>query len=122
MATNLLRAAEGENYEWNDTCIEFAETAEREGFKEPTAKSRMIAAIEKCHEERYRGLLRNVGIQEVFKKGKVKVWAYRNCGHVVVGTSVPQVYPTYQHPQALFEILVGDYQSGWGGRRARALR
>lgn len=108
-ATNLLHAAEGENYEWNDMYVEFAETAEKEGFKELAAKFRMVAAIEKRHEERYRKLLKNVEMQEVFKKSEVKVWVCRNCGHVVVGTSAPQVCPTCQHPQAFFEILAENY-------------
>ena len=72
-AENLGAAAAGENYEWTDMYAGFAETAEKEGFSELAAKFRMVAAIEKHHEERYRALLRNVEIQEVFKKSEVKV-------------------------------------------------
>ena len=81
-AENLAAAADGENYEWTDMYDGFAKTAEEEGFKELAAKFRLVAAIEKRHEERYRALLRNVEAQEVFKKSEVKVWECRNCGHI----------------------------------------
>ena len=106
---NLLDAAEGENYEWTDMYKEMAATAREEGFPEIAAQMEGVAAIEKEHEERYRKLLKNVEMQEVFKKSEVKVWVCRNCGHVVVGTSAPQVCPTCQHPQAFFEILAENY-------------
>ena len=106
---NLLDAAAGENYEWTDMYKEMAATAREEGFPEIAAQMEGVAAIEKEHEERYRKLLKNVEMQEVFKKSEVKVWVCRNCGHVVVGTSAPQVCPTCQHPQAFFEILAENY-------------
>ena len=59
-AENLKSAAEGENYEWTDMYAGFAKTAEEEGFTELAAKFRLVAEIEKHHEERYRALLKNV--------------------------------------------------------------
>ncbi len=108
-AHNLVSAAEGENYEWTEMYAGFAETADKEGFKELAAKFRMVAAIEKTHEERYRALLHNVEAQEVFEKSEVKVWECRNCGHIVVGTKAPQVCPVCAHPQAFFEIRSENY-------------
>jgi rubrerythrin len=108
-AKNLEAAAAGENYEWTDMYAAFAETAEKEGFPELAAKFRMVAAIEKHHEERYRALLRNVEAQEVFKKSDVKVWECRNCGHIVVGEQAPDICPTCAHPQAYFEICAENY-------------
>ena len=108
-AENLGAAAAGENYEWTDMYAGFAETAEKEGFPELAAKFRMVAAIEKHHEERYRALLRNVEIQEVFKKSEVKVWECRNCGHIIVGEKAPEICPTCAHPQAYFEISAENY-------------
>ncbi len=87
----------------------FAKTAEAEGFNELAAKFRGVAAIEKHHEERYRALLKNVEMQEVFKKSEVKVWECRNCGHIVVGTQAPEVCPVCAHPQAYFEISEENY-------------
>ena len=108
-AENLGTAADGENYEWTDMYAGFAETAEKEGFPELAAKFRAVAEIEKHHEERYRALLRNVEAQEVFKKSEVKVWECRNCGHIVVGTSAPEICPVCAHPQAYFEVHAENY-------------
>ena len=108
-AQNLEAAAEGENYEWTDMYADFAKTAEEEGFTELAEKFRMVAAIEKTHEERYRALLHNVETKEVFEKSEVKVWECRNCGHIVVGVKAPQVCPVCNHPQAYFEIHAENY-------------
>ncbi len=106
---NLLAAAEGENYEWTDMYAGFAETAEKEGFTELAEKFRLVAAIEKHHEERYRALLKNIELAEVFAKSEVKVWECRNCGHLVVGTNAPDICPTCAHPQSYFEIHAENY-------------
>ena len=108
-AENLAAAAEGENYEWTDMYDGFAKTAEAEGFLELAEKFRMVAAIEKAHEERYRALLHNVEAQEVFAKSEVKVWECRNCGHIVVGEKAPEVCPVCAHPQAYFEVHAENY-------------
>ena len=106
---NLEAAANGENYEWTDMYEGFAKTAEEEGFTELAEKFRGVAAIEKAHEERYRKLLHNVEMQEVFAKSEVKVWECRNCGHIVVGTNAPEVCPVCAHPQSYFEIREENY-------------
>lgn len=108
-ADNLLSAAEGENYEWTDMYDGFAKTAEAEGFPELAAKFRMVAAIEKHHEERYRTLLHNLETAQVFEKSEVKVWECRNCGHIVVGIKAPEVCPVCAHPQAYFEVNAENY-------------
>ncbi|MGN0233762.1 MAG: rubrerythrin [Bacteroidaceae bacterium] len=108
-AENLKAAADGENYEWTDMYENFAVTAEAEGFKALAAKFRMVAAIEKRHEERYRALLHNIEAQEVFAKSEVKVWECRNCGHIVVGTKAPAVCPVCVHPQAFFEVHMDNF-------------
>mgnify|MGYP002451006176 FL=1 len=108
-AENLAAAADGENYEWTDMYEGFARTAEEEGFAGLAAKFRLVAAIEKHHEERYRALLRNVEAAEVFAKSEVKVWECRNCGHIAVGVSAPEVCPTCNHPQSYFELHAENY-------------
>ena len=108
-ADNLLSAAEGENYEWTDMYDGFAKTAEAEGFPELAAKFRMVAAIEKHHEERYRKLLHNLETAQVFEKSEVKVWECRNCGHIVVGTKAPDICPVCAHSQSYFEIKEQNY-------------
>ena len=108
-AENLLAAAEGENYEWTDMYDGFAKTADEEGFHELAQRFRLVAAIEKHHEERYRALLHNVEMAEVFAKSEVKEWECRNCGHIVIGEKAPEVCPTCNHPQSYFEIHAENY-------------
>lgn len=106
---NLAAAAEGENYEWTDMYDGFAKTAEEEGFTELAAKFRMVAAIEKTHEERYRKLLNNVEMQKVFEKSEETMWECRNCGHIVIGKKAPDVCPVCAHPRAYFEVRKENY-------------
>jgi len=106
---NLFHAAEGENFEWTDMYDRMAKEADEEGFPELAAQFRGVAAIEKEHEERYRALLKNVETKQVFEKSGVQVWECRNCGHIVVGTSAPQVCPVCNHPQAYFELRAQNY-------------
>ncbi len=108
-AENLAVAADGENYEWTEMYAEFAKTAEEEGFSDLAAKFKLVGAVEKHHEERYRALLKNVETATVFEKSEVKVWECRNCGHIVVGTKAPEVCPTCSHPQSYFEIAAENY-------------
>lgn len=106
---NLAAAADGENYEWTDMYEAFAKDAEEEGFKALAMKFRMVAAIEKTHEERYRALLNNVETAQVFEKSEVKVWECRNCGHIIVGTKAPLACPVCAHPQSYFEVREENY-------------
>ncbi len=106
---NLTAAAEGENYEWTDMYSTFAKEAEEEGFPELAEKFRMVAAIEKAHEERYRALLKNIEMQQVFEKGEMTMWECRNCGHLVMGKKAPEVCPVCAHPQSFFEVHAQNY-------------
>ena len=108
-AENLSAAADGENYEWTDMYEEFAKVAEEEGFTALAKIFRMVGAIEKRLEERYRALLKNVETAAVFEKSEVKVWECRNCGHIVVGTKAPEVCPVCAHPKSYFEVSAENY-------------
>ena len=108
-AANLANAADGENYEWTDMYATFAKEADEEGFTALAAKFRAVAAIEKTHEERYRKLLSNVEMQQVFEKGDMTMWECRNCGHLVMGNKAPQVCPVCAHPQSYFEMRKENY-------------
>ena len=108
-AQNLLAAAEGENYEWTDMYATFAKEAEEEGFKALAFQFRAVAAIEKAHEERYRKLLSNVEMQQVFEKAEMTMWECRNCGHLVMGTKAPAACPVCAHPQSFFEVRKENY-------------
>jgi rubrerythrin len=108
-AENLKAAAAGENYEWTDMYATFAKEAEEEGFTAIAAKFRMVAAIEKAHEERYLKLLNNVEMQKVFEKAEETMWECRNCGHLVIGKKAPGVCPVCAHPQSFFEVREENY-------------
>ncbi len=108
-AANLKSAAAGENYEWTDMYATFAKEAEEEGFTELAAKFRMVAAIEKTHEERYLKLLDNVEMQAVFAKSEEIMWECRNCGHLVIGKKAPEVCPVCAHPRSYFEVRKENY-------------
>ena len=108
-ASNLLAAAEGENYEWTDMYDTFAKEAEEEGFTKIAYQFRMVAAVEKAHEERYRKLLNNVEMQKVFEKSEETMWECRNCGHLVIGKKAPEVCPVCAHPKAYFEVRKENY-------------
>ena len=108
-AQNLLAAAEGENYEWTDMYATFAKEAEEEGFKHLAFQFREVAKIEKAHEERYRALLSNVEMQQVFEKSEETMWECRNCGHLVIGKKAPEMCPVCAHPKAYFEVRKENY-------------
>lgn len=101
--SNLIAAAEGENYEWTDMYDRMAKEAEEEGFKEIAAKFRMVGAIEKHHEERYKKLVGNLDEGLVFSRDGDRIWKCRNCGHIVIGPKAPKVCPVCMHPQSFFE-------------------
>ncbi len=106
---NLKDAASGENYEWTEMYKNFADTADQEGFHEIAAKMRMVAAIEKSHEERYLTLLSNIEKDIVFKDGPETVWVCRNCGYIYAGPEAPSVCPVCAHPQSYFERRKVNY-------------
>ena len=108
-AETLKAAAEGEHYEWTDMYATFAKEAEEEGFTELAIKFRMVAEIEKTHEERYRALLNNVEMQKVFEKGEETMWECRNCGHLVMGKKAPEICPVCAHPKSYFEVRAENY-------------
>ena len=108
-AASRKAAAEGENYEWTDMYDGFAKTAEEEGFVELAAKFRLVAEIERHHEERYRALLKNVETLAVFHHSAVQLWDSRNCAHIIVGTKAPEVCPTCNQPLGYFEVHAWNY-------------
>lgn len=106
---NLLSAAEGENYEWSDMYDGFAKDAQEEGFDEIAEKFRLVAAIERSHEERFRALLSNVEMKQVFEKAGESMWVCRVCGHLVMGKEAPAVCPVCGHSRAFFQLQAKNY-------------
>ena len=108
-ADNLKEAAEGEKMEWGTLYPEFADLAEKEGFLEIANTFRMVAKVEKKHEQRYLKLLANVKQGKVFKKDKVIMWKCRNCGHVYEGSEAPEKCPVCDHARSYFEVWCENY-------------
>ena len=86
-----------------------AQEAEEEGFTALAQQFRMVAEIERQHEERFRALLKNLENDEVFKKSEEQVWECSNCGHRTMGKEAPKVCPVCAHPQAYFEMVKENY-------------
>ena len=108
-ATNLLDAAEGENYEWTDMYAGFAKTAKEEGFDRIAYLFEAVGAIEKEHEERYRALLEKLNTETIFVSEEVQVWICTNCGHIHVGKKAPEMCPVCQHPKSYFQKKVNKF-------------
>ena len=108
-AENLVEAANGEHYEWTEMYAEFAKVAREEGFIQIAKQFEGVAKIEKEHEERYRKLLENIEVAQVFAKAGVTVWVCRNCGHIHIGTEAPKACPVCVHPQSYFEVRANNY-------------
>ena len=106
---NLEAAANGENYEWTDMYDRMAREADDEGFTEIARKFRMVGAIEKAHEERYKKLIENVEGELVFSSEEDTIWICRNCGHIVIGKKAPEVCPVCNHPKSFFERKADNY-------------
>ncbi len=106
---NLKDAAAGENYEWTEMYAEFAKTAKEEGFDKIAFLFESVGKIEKEHEERYRTLLSNLENGKVFTRDGKQVWICRNCGHIHIGESAPEVCPVCAHPKAYFELRATNY-------------
>jgi len=106
---NLAAAAGGENFEWTDMYARMEQEAREEGFPEIAAKFKLVGAIEKHHEERYRKLLKNIEDELVFSKDGDAIWQCANCGHIVIGKKAPGVCPVCMHPQSFFQVLAQNY-------------
>lgn len=100
--TNLKDAADGEHYEWTDMYANFADEAEKEGFREIAKLFRGVAEIEKYHEKRYRKLYDNIVDEKVFKSDKEEAWECRNCAYISKSKVAPEICPVCKHPKAYF--------------------
>ncbi|HBQ64928.1 MAG TPA: rubrerythrin family protein, partial [Clostridiales bacterium] len=107
--TNLKAAAEGENYEWTEMYKGFSEIAREEGFDDIARLFSKVADIEKTHEERYLKLWENIKNCKAFGKDSVVVWHCRNCGHLHIAVSAPEICPVCKHPKAYFEVRAENY-------------
>ena len=106
---NLKASAEGENEEHTILYPEFADIAEKEGFKEIANQFKMIAKVEVEHEKRFLKLIENIENDKVFEKDATVRWKCRNCGYVHEGKSAPEKCPACEHPKGYFELKESNY-------------
>lgn len=108
-AENLLEAAGGENYEWQEMYPGFAKTAREEGFEAIAVVFESIAIAEKQHAKRYEGLRANILDGTVFKKATETMWRCINCGYIMESKEPPKMCPACAHPQEYFEVLFENW-------------
>ena len=118
IASIFLETAENEKehakiwykYMYQKSCTEEnlqnAIDGEKEGFIDIAKKFRLVAEIEKIHEQRFKTLLDTLKDGTVFKKnsGNNK-WKCRNCGYIHIGNNAPDICPFCEHKQGYFEII-----------------
>ena len=106
---NLKAAAAGEYYECTDMYPSFAETAEKEGFREIAGFFKYIAVAENRHKERYHAFAKNISEGLIFKRPNKVRWVCRNCGYVYEGTEAMKVCPLCKHPQSFYELEAANF-------------
>lgn len=102
---NLKDGQGGEHYEWTEIYPSFAKVAQEEGYPEIAAKFRLIASVEKHHEERYKRLIGLMQNGEVFSKKEVECWICINCGYLHKGKEAPEKCPICNYPKAYFKVI-----------------
>lgn len=106
---NLKSAISGENNEWTDLYIDFAKTANNEGFYGVGKIFMRLAEVERSHEQRFAQLLCNIEKDQVFCKPSKTVWVCSNCGYIANGKCAPHICPLCNYPQGYFQVKCENY-------------
>lgn len=108
---NLKSAVHGETMEYETLYPAIANMAEKEGYPEIAKQVRGIVRAEQHHAERYEKLLKLVGDDAFFKRGKKVVWICLECGFEVKMDELPKdwICPSCSHPRAYFAKKCEDF-------------
>jgi rubrerythrin len=108
---NLKSAINGENMEWQTLYPDLANTADKEGYPDIAKRTRAIARAEKHHSERYGKLLKLIGDDAFFKRGKKIVWICLECGYEVEMEELPENWkcPSCSHDRSYFRKKCEDF-------------
>ncbi|MFX0056928.1 MAG: rubrerythrin [Candidatus Hodarchaeota archaeon] len=108
---NLKSAIDGETLEYTKLYPDLANTAEKEGYPEIAKRTRAIARAEQHHAERYGKLLKLVGDDAFFKRGKKIIWICMECGYEVEMDELPSDWkcPSCSHPRPYFRKKCEDF-------------
>ncbi len=99
---NLRAAIAGEHYEFSQMYPEFADVAEREGYKDIADRLRAIAKAEEHHEKRYTTLLHSIQNGTYFRRDEEIEWVCLECGYIHRGTEPPEECPSCGHSRAYY--------------------
>jgi len=106
---NLKSAIMGENEEYTKLYPAFADTAEKDGYKDIALRIRAIMKAEEHHEERYKKLAEQLENGSIFKKEEKVWWICRECGYAHFGKEPPMECPSCSHPKAYYQIKCEEY-------------
>ena len=110
---NLGEARDGERYEWSEMYAKFEREAREEGFDRIAALFKLVASVEKHHDQRYQALLNDIRQNRVFRREKPIRWLCTNCGYIHEGLEAPAQCPLCAHPQSYF--MAYDASDGRAG-------
>ncbi len=102
---NLKTAIAGENYEHTKMYPEFAEIAEKEGYKDIAERLRAIAKAEVHHEERYKKVLEAIESGKMFRRDKEVAWVCLECGYIHYGEEPPEECPSCGHDRGYYVAM-----------------
>ncbi|TFG02592.1 MAG: rubrerythrin family protein [Promethearchaeota archaeon] len=108
---NLKSAKAGEDLEWQTLYPDIVKTAKKEGYPKIAERVEAIIIAEKHHAERYGKLIKVVGDDAFFKRGKKIVWVCMECGYEVEMDELPKNWkcPSCDHPRANFRIKCEEF-------------
>ena len=104
LVEGLKFAAMDEKSESTEIYPKFAETAEKEGFKDVAALYRMIAEVEKQHNVIFNYLYQAVKNGTLYKADSPILWICSECGHMHVGTEPWKICPLCKKEQGYVEL------------------
>lgn len=99
----LDASAAEEEKEYSIVYPDFAKIAVDEGFNDISSKFRMVADIERTHNERFRYYAELYRSEKLFRSDdSEQTWMCLNCGHIHKGSEPPQECPVCRAAQGYF--------------------
>lgn len=112
LLNNLKLLAEDEKDE-ADAYVDFAKTAEEEGFADIAKLFRMIGEVEVRHKELFLNLHEQFKKKSLYKKKNQTMWICPNCGHVEFGKEAWEECPLCKAMQGVAQVAIPDELKCW---------
>jgi len=103
--TNLLAAADLEQFVHSDLYPGFASVAREEGYDRAADVWDAISVAEVQHENTFRALAGNIATGKAFVRDSSRTWRCINCGYIHQGKEAPEKCPACVKPSNYFEIF-----------------